>query len=255
VRPLATLGYALALRCVLNGGCRLLVVGGGFVGAEVAAAAGRRGSVVTVVEQREVLLGRPLGPVAGAAVTDLLRQARADLRMTTTLRALEGDARGAVRLAVLSDSTIVGVDVVSRDALLIALVETRMERFDEAVARWVDPDNDWPDQMCHAHIRATFNDAAISGGPWVDTSVQTALVGVTSVLKRAGQTPSGGTGRWRPTGCTRSTSELSPALWRVGRWPTCSTAPFLTRAPGKSCATCSSWAPDARAPASSDCPG
>jgi NADPH-dependent 2,4-dienoyl-CoA reductase/sulfur reductase-like enzyme len=111
VRPLATLPDALALREVLDRAGRLLVLGGGFVGAEVAAAARSRGSAVTVVEQREVLLGA-LGTVAGRVVTDLLARAGVDVRTATTLRALEGDRRGAVRRAVLSDGAELVVDAV-----------------------------------------------------------------------------------------------------------------------------------------------
>ncbi len=112
VRPLATLVDALALRDVLDRAGRLLVLGGGFVGAEVAAAARSRGSAVTVVEQRDVLLGRPLGTEGGGVVTDLLARAGVDVRTATTLRALEGDRRGAVRRAVLSDGTELVVDAV-----------------------------------------------------------------------------------------------------------------------------------------------
>ncbi len=112
VRPLATLADALALREVLDRAGRLLVLGGGFVGAEVAAAARSRGSAVTVVEQRDVLLGRPLGTAGGRVVTDLLGRAGVDVRTATTLRALEGDRRGAVRRAVLSDGAELVVDAV-----------------------------------------------------------------------------------------------------------------------------------------------
>jgi hypothetical protein len=59
-----------------------------------------------------VLLSRPLGPVGGAAVTNLLGRAGADVRTATRLRALEGDARGAVRRAVLSDGATVWVNTV-----------------------------------------------------------------------------------------------------------------------------------------------
>jgi hypothetical protein len=112
VRPLATLADALALREVLDRAGRLLVLGGGFVGAEVAAAARSRGSAVTVVEQRDVLLGRPLGTAGGRVVTDLLGRAGVDVRTATTLRALEGDRRSAVRRAVLSDGAELVVDAV-----------------------------------------------------------------------------------------------------------------------------------------------
>ncbi len=73
----------------------------------------------------------------------------------------------------------------SRDALLVALVVAWMERFDEAVARQLDPDDDRPGRVCRAHIRATFDEPELGGGPWVHNSVQTALISVPGVLDRA----------------------------------------------------------------------
>jgi AcrR family transcriptional regulator len=73
----------------------------------------------------------------------------------------------------------------SRDALLVALVAAWMERFDEAVARQLDPDDDRPGRVCRAHIRATFDEPDVAGGPWMHTSVQTAMIAVPEVLERA----------------------------------------------------------------------
>lgn len=73
----------------------------------------------------------------------------------------------------------------SRDSLLAALAAEWTEQFDAAVERELDPADDRPGRVCRAHIRATFDDAAVAGGPWVHTSVQTALVAVPEVLERA----------------------------------------------------------------------
>jgi AcrR family transcriptional regulator len=73
----------------------------------------------------------------------------------------------------------------SRDALLVALVEAWIERFDEAVQQQLDPDDDRPGRVCRAHIRATFDEPEVTGGAWMHTSVQTALIGVPAVLERA----------------------------------------------------------------------
>jgi AcrR family transcriptional regulator len=73
----------------------------------------------------------------------------------------------------------------SRDALLVALVGAWTARFDEAVARQLDPDDDRPGRVCRAHIRATFDEPEVGGGPWVHTSVQTAVISVPEVLERA----------------------------------------------------------------------
>ncbi len=73
----------------------------------------------------------------------------------------------------------------SRDSLLAALAAEWTEQFDAAVQRRLDPADDRPGRVCRAHIRATFDDATVAGGPWVHTSVQTALVAVPEVLERA----------------------------------------------------------------------
>lgn len=81
----------------------------------------------------------------------------------------------------------------SRDALLVALVEAWVERFDEAVQRQLDPDDHRPGRVCRAHIRATFDESDLTGGLWVHTSVQTAMLAVPAVLERA----FADTARWR----------------------------------------------------------
>jgi thioredoxin reductase len=67
VHVLRTLDDAIALRDDLAAGGRLVVVGGGFIGAEVASTARARGLVVTVVEAMPTPLAGPLGTVMGAS--------------------------------------------------------------------------------------------------------------------------------------------------------------------------------------------
>ncbi len=91
-------------------GARVLVVGGGYIGLEAAAAAAKLGLKVTVVEMAERILGR----VASAETADVVRAAHlahgVDLREGVGLDRLEGD--GAVGSAVLTDGTELLVDFV-----------------------------------------------------------------------------------------------------------------------------------------------
>jgi 3-phenylpropionate/trans-cinnamate dioxygenase ferredoxin reductase subunit len=75
VHHLRTLADAVALRAAIHHGTRLVVVGAGFVGAEVASTAAGLGAHVTIVEAETA----PLARVAGAEVGHLLaRRWRAD---------------------------------------------------------------------------------------------------------------------------------------------------------------------------------
>ncbi len=72
VRELRTLGDSLALREVIaDGTARLVVVGAGFIGLEVAATAHALGCTVTVLEAAEAPLIRGLGSAMGRATTSL----------------------------------------------------------------------------------------------------------------------------------------------------------------------------------------
>src|SRR5688572_27138303 len=62
VHTLRTLDDALALRATLETASSLLVVGAGFIGAEVASSARTRGIAVTVVEALDVPAAHALGP-------------------------------------------------------------------------------------------------------------------------------------------------------------------------------------------------
>ncbi|MFG1671443.1 NAD(P)/FAD-dependent oxidoreductase [Streptomyces sp. Y7] len=91
---------------------RVLVIGAGFTGSEIASACRERGLPVTVAERGEAPLVGALGGVVGAVAADMQREGGVDLRCGVMVTALEGDASGRVRAARLSDGSTVESDVV-----------------------------------------------------------------------------------------------------------------------------------------------
>jgi NADPH-dependent 2,4-dienoyl-CoA reductase/sulfur reductase-like enzyme len=89
---------------------RVLVVGGGFTGSEVASVCRQLGIDVTLVERASTPLGGAVGHVVGAVAADVQRAHGVDLRSGLSVTALEGNGR--VRRATLSDGTGLDVDVV-----------------------------------------------------------------------------------------------------------------------------------------------
>ncbi|MFF7389279.1 NAD(P)/FAD-dependent oxidoreductase [Streptomyces scabiei] len=117
VHTLRTLDDALALRSeLLNGLPRLVVIGAGFIGAEVASTAHRLGLHVTVVEAAEVPLERQLGREMGLVCSALHTDHGVDLLCGTGVAELLGEDRvTGVRLAdgrvLPADIVVVGVGV------------------------------------------------------------------------------------------------------------------------------------------------
>ncbi|MCT9933560.1 FAD-dependent oxidoreductase [Planotetraspora sp. A-T 1434] len=89
---------------------RVLVIGAGFMGSEVASACRELGLEVTVAERGPVPLVGALGGVIGSVVARMHREHGVDLRCRVTVTALEGDPSGRLRRAHLSDGTAIDVD-------------------------------------------------------------------------------------------------------------------------------------------------
>lgn len=114
VHTLRTFDDAMALKAALDTGARLVVIGAGFIGAEVAATARSRGLDVTVLEALPVPVARGLGSEMGAACAALHHDHGTDLRLGVMVDGLVGDGRvEGVRLA--------GGDVVPADAVLVGI--------------------------------------------------------------------------------------------------------------------------------------
>ncbi len=118
VHTLRTRDDAEAIRDALaNGARRVVVVGAGFIGAEVASTAIGRGAEVTMVEALEAPFGRVLGVEMGAVMADVHRRHGVDLRTGVGVDEVLGDDRLAgVRLAdgatMEADLLVVGIGVV-----------------------------------------------------------------------------------------------------------------------------------------------
>lgn len=112
VYTLRSLEDAARIRDALHDGSHLVVVGGGFIGLEMAAAASARGLEVTVVETA----GRLLERVCAAPLSDFClwqhRAAGIDVRLDATVVELNGDDHGRVEGVRLADGTHVRADVV-----------------------------------------------------------------------------------------------------------------------------------------------
>lgn len=91
---------------------RVLIVGAGFIGSEMASVCRELGLPVTVAERSQGPLIGPLGGVIADIAARMQRDAGVDLRTGVAVEALHGDAEGHVRAADLSDGTTVEVDVV-----------------------------------------------------------------------------------------------------------------------------------------------
>ncbi|MBG0829438.1 FAD-dependent oxidoreductase [Planomonospora sp. ID67723] len=102
---LRTIDDALGLRARLTGGTRVVVIGAGWIGAEVATAARRAGCAVIVVEAAPHPLAAALGPV-GAHTAPWYGQAGVDLRVGTAVASVDGAG------LTLADGSTVEADVV-----------------------------------------------------------------------------------------------------------------------------------------------
>lgn len=111
VHVLRGLDDALALKADLDAEPqRVVVVGAGFIGAEVAATAHGLGLAVSMVEMAEVPFERVLGAAMGQVCADVHRDHGVDLRTGVGVSSIEGTDR--VERVVLSDGTVLEADVV-----------------------------------------------------------------------------------------------------------------------------------------------
>ena len=102
IRYLRTLPDADRLRADLaDGGRRVVVVGAGWIGMEVAAAASTHGNEVTVLEPQPAPLFGVLGRELGAVFAGLHREHGVDLFTTTTVREIRPAGDGT--LSVVTD--------------------------------------------------------------------------------------------------------------------------------------------------------
>lgn len=113
VHTLRTVADASALHAELAAGPRrVVVIGAGFIGAEVAATARGMGLEVTLVEAFDLPLARVLPPTLGQVSADLHRDHGVDLRLGAGVSRLRADGSGRVAAVELADGASLDADVV-----------------------------------------------------------------------------------------------------------------------------------------------
>ncbi|CRK49713.1 p-cumate dioxygenase ferredoxin reductase subunit [Rhodococcus sp. RD6.2] len=110
VHVLRTIADARALRASLRAASRLLVVGAGFIGAEVASLARKQGIEVTIVDPAPIPMARVVGDGLGRHFSQLHRAHGVDTRFGTMVDTIEHGEGGIT--AQLSDGSCVLVDAV-----------------------------------------------------------------------------------------------------------------------------------------------
>jgi NADPH-dependent 2,4-dienoyl-CoA reductase/sulfur reductase-like enzyme len=112
VHYLRTIESCRRLSTELVAGRRMVVIGGGFIGLEVASSAAKRGLSVTVVERQATLLERVLPAELAAQVEALHRQAGVALRLGAAVTKVQIGAQGGADSVELADGSILPADLV-----------------------------------------------------------------------------------------------------------------------------------------------
>ena len=119
---LRTVRDAAELRDRIGAAGHVAVLGGGFIGCEVASAAMQLGKRATILEALPTLLHRALGPDLGEVVAALHREAGVDVRTGQQVNGLTPRPGGGVRITtgdgpVDADVLVVGVGTVPNQEL------------------------------------------------------------------------------------------------------------------------------------------
>lgn len=110
VLELRNLTDARALRAALSSASRVVIVGAGFIGMEVAASCRQKGLDVVVVEPLAAPLIRGLGPALGERVAERHREEGVVFHLETAVEGFEG--AGRVEAVRLSNGVLLPADVV-----------------------------------------------------------------------------------------------------------------------------------------------
>jgi len=119
---LRTLDDALHLKPRLEAASDVVIIGGGFIGLEVASTAAKAGKKVTLIEAQSRLLERAVSPLISQFLLDIHRSYGVDIRFNDSVVAVEGgDAVHEVvcgsGLRVRADLIVVGIGGIANDEL------------------------------------------------------------------------------------------------------------------------------------------
>lgn len=123
---LRSIADAAGLKARLGQAGEIVIVGGGFIGLEVASSAARLGKRVTVIEAASRVLERAVSPAVSRFLLDIHARAGVAVKFGTAVSALIGDGgrvaavelAGSIRLG--ADLVIVGIGGIANDQLAVA---------------------------------------------------------------------------------------------------------------------------------------
>lgn len=120
---LRSISDALDLKARLADAAEIVIVGGGFIGLEVAASATKLGKKVTVVETSGRLLERAVSPIISNFLLDTHLQAGVDVMLDETVSSFEGESQRVVGVVLgngaklRADLVLVGIGGVANDEI------------------------------------------------------------------------------------------------------------------------------------------
>lgn len=123
VTVLRTLQDAEQLRDALTACSDLVIIGGGFIGLEVAAAAAREGRRVTVLERQARILERAVSPEMSAALASMHHVAGVRIVVAAHVVGIKGDAGRVTHVdcsetgLIPASHVLIGLGVVAEDTL------------------------------------------------------------------------------------------------------------------------------------------
>ena len=109
---LRTIDDVEALRAVATPGKRLVIVGGGYVGLEVASAMCKQGLDVTVLESADRVLARVASPQISAFYQEVHRAEGVVIRTDSTVVSFQANEAGAVSAVLCGDGKDLPADIV-----------------------------------------------------------------------------------------------------------------------------------------------
>jgi len=179
VHYLRTLQNSDTIAAAIRSSSRIVVIGGGWIGLEVTAAARIADVAVTVIESAPLPLLRVLGPEIAEVFATLHREHGVDLRVDTDLAEIRGEGGRVtgVRLAdgteIDADAVVVGVGITPNTDLAEAaglevsdgvVVDARHRTSDPDIHAAGDVANLWYPAF-ERHLRVEHWDNALNGGP------------------------------------------------------------------------------------------
>lgn len=107
---LRTVADVEGIRAELRPGAHLVLIGGGYIGLEIAAVAAKLGLVVTVLEAEPTVLARVTCPAVARFFEDVHRQSGVTIRCSTMVTGIEGNQ--SLARVVIGDGEPIDADLV-----------------------------------------------------------------------------------------------------------------------------------------------